>query len=354
MPHTRTKTILVFALTTVVFYTSAAGADVTPDRFLSQTKGLTRLGHFWVCRTEVGLRRRLELLPKLEREVLARQQDLKQAIDHNAQRWRQLGMVEASIRKLEEAIRRTPGNGAARRKLEKDLQRQRETFKRLRAQAIEPTRLGGNPQVAPVVVALINARQALAVSLFRIRQDVPALAEQYRVLKADADVSRALTQLGNPHRLGPARRYETVLKSLGRYEKLVFTEHVPVYRESDRLRVGLIVNERYPATFTWRESSEPTIITASLAESAGIEVAADAPTARLTVGRNRQLIIRSTKIRYIRLGKYVFPDVSAYVLPPEGEDLGSQIGQAAMEGCRVVIRPEQLRLAVEPQEREGK
>ena len=106
--------------------------------------------------------------------------------------------------------------------------------------------------------------------------------------------------------------------------------------------------EETPATFTWRTSDEPTIITASLAESAGIETPDDAPRVELRIGRRRRLTARQVKIPYVRFGKYLVRDVPAYVLPPEGEDLGSQIGQFALKGYRVSAEPGRLRLVIEP------
>jgi hypothetical protein len=172
------------------------------------------------------------------------------------------------------------------------------------------------------------------------------LDEEYEPLKQEPRLIRALRQIDGSHRIGPLRDYEDRLVQLAPYERLVFTSELPLYRLGDRLRVSLILGDQTPATFTWQESHEPTVITASLAEAAGIAAAESASRVPVPAGGDRRVWTREVVIPYLRLGRHVVKDVPALLLPPEAEDLGSQIGSVALPGYQAVAEPARLRLLV--------
>jgi hypothetical protein len=184
------------------------------------------------------------------------------------------------------------------------------------------------------------------LSLLWIRSAVAQLDEDYRRMGENAAVSRALRELGAGHCLGPLKNYAEKLAGLSDYDELAFNSHVPLYLLGERLRVSLIVGEQTPATFTWRESHEPTIVTTSLAEACGISVASSAARRQMSVARGRQVWVREIEIPYLRLGRFVIRDVAAWLLPPEAEDVGSQLGAAALPGYAVVARPEKFQLQI--------
>jgi hypothetical protein len=320
---------------------SHASSDVLTQQFR-----LVRNGRVWITPTEQRLIDRLGALPNLRARIMDAESVLSQAVEQNAALWRQVDRVQRTIKQLEQS--RGAANGNQRKKIEEELRRQRKLASRLQQQAVEPAKLGGVPAVRTRLIALSNDRNALLLSLLWVRSAVAGLAEEYRLLAANSSVTSALRELGGGNQLGPLRDYEQRLKQLEEYDKLAFVSRLPLYRTGERLRVSLIVSDQAPSTFTWRESHDPTIVTASLAEAAGISVPATAPRLRLNVAGGRQVEVRSVAIPYLRVGRYVMRDVPALLLPPEGEDLGSQIGPVALPGHKVVARPERLCLTIEP------
>jgi hypothetical protein len=125
----------------------------------------------------------------------------------------------------------------------------------------------------------------------------------------------------------------------------VFTTEVPLYRDQGALRVAGLIN-RTPVTFTWKESSEPTMVTASVIEAAGLVVPDSAPEMAHPLGDGRVLKVRKFTIPYVRFGKQVLRDVPALALPPEGENLGTQIGVSAFSGVSPRAEPERFRLVI--------
>jgi hypothetical protein len=325
---------------------AADARSQAPTDLLTRQFRLVRNGRVWITPTEQRLIDRLDALPNLRTRILDAESVLSQAAEQNAVYWRQVERVQAIIKQLERT--RGAATGNQRKKIDEELQRQRKLLERIRKPAVEPAHLGGVPAVRKRLIALSNDRNELLLSLLWIRSAVAGLADEYRLLAANSAVADALRELGGGNQLGPLRDYEQKLKQLEEYDKLAFVARLPLYRTGQRLRVSLIVNDQAPATFTWRDSHDPTIVTASLAEAAGIPVPATAPRLRLNLAGGRQLEVRSVAIAYLRIGRYVMRDVPAMLLPPEGEDLGSQIGPVALPGHKAVARPERMCLTIEP------
>jgi hypothetical protein len=181
------------------------------------------------------------------------------------------------------------------------------------------------------------------MTVLEIERTVAVLDRDYRALAADSGVSAAVQRIGNV-RLGPAKDYLRNNRLIA--AKDVFTAGQPVYRESGRWRIGALLNERTPATFNYVEQSRPTLITATLAQSLGLEPDPTAAAEKQRIG-DRELTVRRAKLPSLRLGKFVFRDVPVLLLPPEAEDLGSQLASGALTGCRVRLEPNRMSLELQ-------
>ncbi len=94
----------------------------------------------------------------------------------------------------------------------------------------------------------------MQLALLWIRAQTPKLAEEYARLAKLPDVAAALKQLGN-EKLGPLKNYGLEVKRLAEYDKLVFTDWLPVYQQAGQTRFSAILGEQAPVTFTWSEET---------------------------------------------------------------------------------------------------
>ena len=181
------------------------------------------------------------------------------------------------------------------------------------------------------------------VTLLEVQRTTDVLDQEYQGLRADRTVQQALENIGNVH-LGPAKDYRRNNRLATARD--VFTAAQPVYRESGHWRIGAVLNERTTATFSYAEQNRPTTIAATLAQV--IELAPD-PAAPAEMQRfgNRDVTVRRATLPALRLGKFVFRDLPVLLLPPEAEDLGSQFGSGALDGCRVRLDPQRMTLELE-------
>ncbi len=345
LPLGRRGPLLGALVISVLAVGAARGQSRSPERILTEDFALVRSGQVWINRREVRLLARLEALPNLRARITDAEADLAQIVDGNEAAHRRYAALQQIIKRLERGRSGVP-NGSQRKTMERELKRQRDTAALLKERAIEPARMGGEPSVRAKLVTLSNDRNALLLCVLWIRAAAVELDEEYDPLRNDPRVARALERLNGNQQVGPLRDYGERLAQLAPYEKLVFTSELPLYRLGDRLRVSLILGDQTPATFTWQESHESTVITASVAEAAGITAPDSAARVPVPLAGNRRVWARKVVVPYLRLGRHVVKDLPALLLPPEGEDLGSQIGPVALPGFEAVAEPARLRLVV--------
>ena len=319
----------------------------TPRQVLGG-KGLVALGEFWITDREIGLRQRFELVPKWANRAFQARRALDEAVVQNETLWNQLLRAESAVRQLEQA--RDMATGSQRDALDQQVDIQNQAVATKRARAVDPDQLADVPRVKAQVIGLIDVRNELALGLYWIRHATPLLIEEYARLKKDADVDRAMRQMDGGHRLGPARDYDQQLKKLARYDRVVHSDTVPSYRESGRWRTSGLINDQTPATFTLTQSSESSLIPFSMIERAGLIIPDDSPRSNYCTADGREFSVRRFKIPYLRFGRHVLRDVPAMALPPEGEDLGAQIGSKTLAEYELSVQPRRLRMVVRPRE----
>jgi hypothetical protein len=303
--------------------------------------GLTKIasGSVWLTDAEIRLREHLGRLDDTRRGILYLQKALDERIQKNHLVW------ETNRRRIE-SLRKTL---SASKVDDAERKRTEEQIKELQAQAVEPRLLPAAPDVRTKMIELSNLRHRLTLSVVAIRRLKSQMDADYERLAEDEEVAAALSRLGGSHHLGPMDNgYVTRIRRLDEYEEVVFTAWSPLYIQSGRIRVGAILNERIPVTFTWQTSAEPTVLTAGMVAAAGLTVPKSAETIQMAFGQGRRLTVRRIIVPTIRFGGHVLRDVPAYVLPPEGEDLGARIGSEGLAGCQVAVEPERLRLVIQP------
>lgn len=312
-------------------------AEASPDSL--QEQGLSRIaGDVWVTAAETSLRQRLAELPRLKESIQIAERDLDEQIEKNRRVW----LEQTPSRKaLEQALARLSPKDPQRKPLQASLNA-------LRKVAVDPLLLGGRSNVRARLVTLGQERSMLSITLLWLRSTWPEMQQQYETLQADPRLQQALRQAGNGQRLGPARSYEADLKRLGEYERVVHTPWVPAYLQSGKTRLTAVVNERTPVTFTWSEASDAqTVLTTGTLASLGLQVPANAPRTTLSFEKKRIVAARQIKLDSLRLGRCLVRGAQAWVLPPEGEDLGSRLSRSTLAEHRVQLEPERLRLTID-------
>lgn len=314
-------------------------SDIEPQQaaeHLRQRHGLVEIsGKVWGLPDEERLRSLLNRLPSLRERIVTVQKELDERIARNEQAWQQAKPVLNGLRAQMSLL--SAG----------DLQRGvlADQLKLLENDVADPAALAGRDPVRSQLARLGQDRCDLARDLVWIRRTSLALAERYRQLAADGEVEKLILSMGPKHRLGPVRNYVADVRQLEEYETLAFAPQAPIYLQSGLVRVTALVEESTCVTLTWSEASDAvTFLPPSAAQSAGIDVSADAPSMTLRI-HGRSVVVRQIMLGDLRLGSCHIKSVAAWVLPPDAEDLGAQLASQALSSCRPKLELAMLRLA---------
>jgi hypothetical protein len=291
----------------------------------------------WITPREVMFRRQLDQLPPLVERTRAHRDWIIETQGRNLLLWPQRQAREQVLKK---ELGKLSSSDVKRKPLEEELH----ALDRL---AMAPDKLGGAPWVQPRLIDLSSGLNAILLGVFAVRRQAESLADEYRSLAENKEVREAIKQLGEGHRLGPLRDYSSDLRRLEEFEQFVFNQTTPLYLQSGHLRIGAILNERMPVTFTWQKSSE-VVITTAMAQAAGIAPEGNAAERSIGCGGARRLPAKRVELKSLRFGRHILADVEAWLLPPEGEDVGCRIGGAAFHGLQVAAEPALLRFRIEP------
>lgn len=314
-----------------------AQADDSAEQLLREKYGLLRLsGTVWGLPLEEQLREKLAALPTLRESIVLAEKELQSRIESNRLAWQENAPASEALRQSLALLSPTDP-----RRLAGEQQLQA-----MQLLALPPDRLGANADVRARLIALGQDRSAMVLSLLWIRNAIPKLQQRYEELAQSPDLRHLLKQLDGT-RLGPLKNYTSEARKAAEYDKLVFNSLLPVYFQGGRVRVAVIINEQSSLTCTWSEATDSKLILpASCLEGAGLTLPETATGKTVSLGMDRTLTVRETTLPYLRLGRHVVKDVPAWILPPEGEDLGATLPRQVLTGLRVQIQPEFLRMAV--------
>jgi hypothetical protein len=302
----------------------------SPREVLEQ-HGLIRqgTGGLWIVASEVDLQRQLAVLSDGENEVKQHGKQLVSRIDQNRSDWAALSGARKSLKSAK--------SDARKRSLKKQIKQLAET-------CVKPEELAGERDVHNLLIHFVTERNRLLLSVLAARRDFEFMARQYERLDENRDVQKALLDLKQDARLGPARSYDDAMRQLDELESVLTGDWQPLLQQSGRWRVNGIVAERAATTFTWDPQVDRVLLSGTAARLAGLPAGQGTET-EIRVER-RKVTARRIVLRNLRFGSCVLHDVDALVLPPEAEDLGSRIGPAAFGELKVEIVPARLRLVI--------
>jgi hypothetical protein len=289
---------------------------------------LQRVGRTWCLPEEADLRDQLTGLDRFEQRLVGAQQSVDQMIGQNEVCRQRLLQLAAAATKPGQA--KVAGAAA----------------EQLRRQYIPPEKFGLTAPLKPALADLMSVRTDLAIRLLPMREAMDHLTERYDALRHDGEVTAALASLNPPGTLGPLKNFRDGWKIVDKLQPMVFSDALPVFRESHFYRVTAIVNERQPLTFSFMGTSSPTLIPQNLAEAAGLSIDEHAQKIKLRLGGGREEMGWRTKVPQLRFGSHVLHDVEAYILAPEAADVGARIGAQAFVGYHVQLDADRLLLVV--------
>jgi hypothetical protein len=323
------------------FVAAGQSADTDAAARLRQ-RGLSPLGNTWICAAEVRLRAALAGFEALEKRYRAAEKRAAAALAQNERIRAQLVQLEAAGKAGQTPAPASSTNSSS----SGSTTSKPATPNAKRPSAKEPdvTGVGDQTPLQRAMVALANARVALLRAGAMAESDLASLEATYKTVGGDAAVSAGLKQVGGV--LGPAKDYSRQVRAVQEAVRSIPAEHAPVFRESGRYRLSGLVGEATLATFSLVGAGEPTTITSATAQAAEVVPTPGTP-ARTVSLRGRQVRCAAAELPRITLGAAGAEKLTVLVLPPEAEDLGSQLAADALPGWKLVLDERAMRVRFE-------
>lgn len=298
-----------------------------------------RTDNAWLLPAEPPLRDRLARLSSLRDAIVVLERELGDHVEQNRQAFE---AAKFKLAALKLSLASLPTDDPNRKKIQRQIAAEERV-------ATPPEKLAGRSDVRRLIVELVQTRTTATIALLDARRIIPELQKRYRQLSQNKEITAALEQLGTGHRLGPLRPLGPELRKLAELEPLLLTSHVPIWLQSGKVRFTIIANERQPITLTWNEYPERGfVLTAGGAQTLDVKPADGAEAKTIDFGNGRKLAARRALLKSLRFGRWVATDLTVWVLPAEGEDLGSQIDASALDDYSARCEPAALRLTLQP------
>jgi len=320
--------------------------EVEQARAQLREAGLVELNSLWLVPQEAHLRRTLDRLDALQRRWRDSQDRLTNLLAANRQLQRQYEESRQALARTVQQLRATRSGTPSFRLLKNSADALTAKVKALEGSFVPGEQLGKAGRSRQLALDVASAQTDGAMAILSVRAQVATLDDAYAAAARDPRIAAAFAALGEPARLGPASGYGPQLRQLKSLEGEILGDTLPFYRDGEEIRLSLIVDETAPATFSYSTGYPAVVLPASVAQAAGISVAG-APRGTYQWG-DRKLPVHNITLRYLRLGQNVLTSVPAVVLPPEGEDLGAQIGPAALSQFRLVVDNDHLLIRFRP------
>jgi hypothetical protein len=336
------KLLLASALVLVPLLTTAAAS---PQEILEK-HGLKQVNGNWHVSSDFSVADRVQAAERLERRMADRRNQIDTLLDYNERMNAQLANWTEAQKKARAARRIVKGDSPEQKLLDEQIKQQGAVIDQLKKSIVPADSVGGAMPLKGLVMDLVAIRSEAAFHVLAARRQIEQARARYEALRADPEVTAALAALTPAAELAPPRAHAAEIRSLERLEKSIFTDELPLFREGKLWRLTAIANEELPVTFSFSETSEPTVLTQSMADALGIEPS-QAERTEHRIG-NSSVKLRPARLKTLRFGRHVLKDVDVLVLPPESENLGARISLAAFQGLQVRVVPERLVVRLEP------
>ena len=344
----KTSLKIVIAICSLANGPALAQVGSAKNREASQwllSRELVPSGNVWITRREANLKRAADSLEALKRRHQQAIVKAGEALAVNEAIRAQLAAAEAAKRAKTgqpEPIKREPSLSA---------QPQTTALAatpptKLNSQLPDVTGLGEQTPLQQAMIELASARTAVQLTVLAIKRDAPEIESDYLALQTDSRLQAAIKQVNSNARLGPARNYQRELARVDAIGAGAFRQEIPGYLESGQFRVSGILNESQPVTFNFHTKDGPLLLAASVVQRLGLADKDITESPREIVVAGRRVMARPVKLASLRLGLVVVNDVPALVLPPEAEDLGSQISPAALPGYQTNFQLRRMAVAI--------
>ncbi len=305
-----------------------AGADKTGAELLA-SKGLRKIGPFFVLTDEAALKKKLRDLDPVRRKVSDAQkkaadaekvvEQKKQDILQSLQRRHELEVQLNGVNNVEQHNRIVNWINALGDHIqlqEKWLKDDKGT-KLLRASATEVT-------------------EHYVEAIMQLRKQCKEVKAKYDALAADEQVKQAMAEVNKGEsisgKLGPSADFATVDRNLKKLEGNVVSETIPMRRdEGDLWTVSVTFNGLHSCDLTIDTGSGDVCLPYKLAGEMGLTPSATDPEVTCMLADGHTVKCKMVFAKTVRVGKFTVEHVECGVMPADCPEASAMLGQSFLK-----------------------
>ncbi|MCC9607627.1 hypothetical protein LOC68_11790 [Blastopirellula sp. JC732] len=301
---------------------------------LFEQHGLVKYGRRWILQSETNLGPELRQLDSLEQQLSFVQRQVTLAKDDNARQWKQKQATLAGIDRLAKHLKEHAVGSDQEKELAQEIERLRK-MATSGGDAVEPAKLAALPNVRELLMQQAQLLATLTTRTVQLREDMVNLDQQYAEIRGQLPEEEQGV-------IGPLEPLSRRLGRLARFERLANHERLPIFLQNGQPRVAAVLDQDNPQIFTWNPQGEEIILTANMAQSAGVQYT---PEEGVEVVLEKQKVrVRRGRIAALRVGPALLQDVAVSVLPPEQEYRGGFLGGKLFQHFQPDLSLEELSL----------
>ena len=289
-----------------------------------KAKGLRKSGATYVLAGEAEVQKKLNEARGVYRELVNGQAQ-QQGFEYQAQERKQMirELTEQRLMLNQQLAQQLPA--AEHNQLVIVVNTVTDRLNLLRQQEADPDAKG------KLDAAVARRREAYIQAVLDLRILVDQTNEAYAALAADADVKKALDDLGQKAKvkptLGPSRAYLANVKLLENAEKSVLTENVPLRKDGGIFWLDVTFNGKVTKPMAFDTGASTVVLPSEFAAEIGLKPGADAPVVQCQVADGSVVEAREMAIPVMRVGKFTVKDVPCVVMPASKKDVPPLLGQ---------------------------
>ncbi|WP_146433015.1 hypothetical protein [Blastopirellula retiformator] len=299
---------------------------------LFEQQGLVKYGRRWILPCETDLAPELRQLDSLEQQLSFVQRQVDLAREDNARNWKRQQATLAAIDRLGKRLKEHAVGSDQEKELAQEIGRLRKMATSA-GDAVEPKKLAALPNVRELLMQQAQLLATLTTRTVQLREDMVNLDQRYAKIRGEfLEEDQAV--------IGPLELLSRRLGRLARFERLANQDRLPIFLQNDKPRVAAVLDQDNPQIFTWNPNGKEIILTANMAQSAGVQYTPEE--GGVVVLEKQELPVRKGRVAALRVGPALLQDVAVSVLPPEQEFRGGFLGGKVFQHFQPDLSLEEL------------
>lgn len=195
-----------------------------------------------------------------------------------------------------------------------------------------------------------KAREQYLELVLELRKLADVAKTKYDVLANDDGIKSALAKLNEEeekeYTLGPARAFNSNLRTLEKLESAVLTEAIPLRHEGGVYSLDVSLNGKTPVSMMFDTGASLISLPAAMAAKAGLNPSESDQTITMVLADGSKVPAKLMTLKSVRVGKFTVENVDCAVMPENLRNAAPLLGGSFSKNFTYKIDPDGKKLTL--------